>query len=1065
MKKLLFILCCAVGICAWGSPRYKNITPTELMEWDLATGTVAVLDKNWKFTAGDDLKFAALDHDDSQWKSVQINTPLTGKQYAKVWYRNTFELTKLPENKNIQLDMGYISAGDQVYLNGVKCGEFGFSKTVNGSSNRYRRYCIDGKKVQLKAGKNVLAVRVKNGFKRGMYRGVPRVGSLPDRVVFGDLSTRSRGKSAVFRQVTAVKEVNCFEENERFFIRPQLALAGDAAQLAGEIKIEVRKDGKTVQSIAQKVLLQNSRWLITDAFEIKNCPIGKYKVSCSFTADGKILWQQEAEFAVTAKKVYALKLDKALQNHKKLPLQIGENSFGSFGLRDLSDKNELFDNYNTPDARGALGNVLGINKKYPGAVLLHSNVKRAKGFRNSDFVDQIGAIYDGLINCWSSGWIRPESQNKLQNITTEFSGWTAKRIRFAYPQNIYLDLSYSQLSPAFSIRSNAPVIRFFENAWSLGGASKIYGEKAGKFTDLGKKVTKFEKNYLVFSFRKSANWDEFDIPYLMVFEKRPAAVEVQKNGVTISFDSGKTGSLIQLMPLYGVTLQSPEKFAGDIQQRSRFWSRALLAMPEKVVRTAQVDYAKDSLIVRDEFVRQIIKDEWNTQPLKFAPVPPSVMLAAASGLDISISQPVKDLDYAAMNGPFCAVENSDSYVFAVNNSAHLVTEVRKVGKLTDSPAVRDAQKQLEKHIRNRILPEIATHPWQRLVANKSGKANSSGTLEPDFTNLMMAMKFLPDELNKKILKEVIAEQHNFFDNDLMAKARVKGKTVMMKVNRAVYNPLSKKSMNALNRHSRDNGIDCPCYEALRMHLAWSLGYYCNQWQFVRSQLGSLEKSFNLVVNAHDWAYSLCWDSYSGCRIGNGLQESTIFHAGFAGYARVMDKLGNKAMRDLAAYYSLIHLVGMTGSVGKATGEYVRSKRPYLAAHSLSDDIDFLEKVSHDRYCEINERGGLFSWVITPRNMFSGSMIMTHLPEVLRPYKDYWGEFSTRHFSGKLNGRMYSREVPTRVDVFCYAVPEPPFPVAELFQLRLKLKLNPWLRMADYRAFLEYNSHVAYEKQW
>ena len=1063
--KIFTALFCLCPLLMFADVRYRNIPEESLMAMQISQETIVVLEKNWKVFAGDNMAFAAADFDDSKWQAVAINKPLQLKPHRPlVWYRNAFELADTPTG-GIQLDMGYISAGDQVYINGVLCGEFGFRQMVNGSSNRYRRYLIADNKNPLKKGRNVIAVRVKNGFKRGMYRGIPQILRVPEKVVCGDLSTRSRGKTAVFRQVTEVPEVNRFFVGERFFIRPQLALFGSAGQLPGELEITVRKSGKITQQIKLNTVLQKNKFIVIDTQEIKPAGIGKYDVECSFRADGRVFWQRKAEFSVEPARTYQLKVDKTLQNllTRKLPLQIGENSFGTTGLRDINEKNELFDNYKTPDARATLGNVLGINKKYPGAVLLHSNVKYLSGFKYRDFIDQIGGNYDGLINGWPAGWIRPEQHKKSTAIATEFSGWTSKRIRFSYPENTWLDVSYSQLSPAVRIKSNASAVRFFENSWSVGSIGMIFGEKSGKFTGLGKKITEFETNYLVCSFRGSRRWDEFDVPYLMVFEKRPASVILQKNGVTVNFRGN--GGTVQLMPLYGVTLQSPVKLADNIMQRSRFWSKALLAMPEKVIRTAQVDYQRDTLTVCDKFVRQIIRDDWNTEPLKLAPVPPSLMLAAASGLDITISHPVKDLDYAGMNGPFCAAENIDSYVFELHNAAHLVTEVRKVENLSNDPAMRKIQQELEKIVRTKIMPEISVHPFQRLTANKSGKANSSGTMEPDFTNLMMSMKFLSDDLKRDILKEIDAEKANFFDNELMAKARKGKKYAMVKVNRPVYNPLTKKQMNALNRHAHDNGIDCACYEALRMYLAWSLGYYCDQWEFIKSKLPELEKSFNLVVNSHDWSYSLCWDSYSGIRIGNGLQESTIFHAGFAGFARVMDKLGNKEMRDLAAYYSIIHLIGMTGSVGKATGEYVRCKRPYLAAHSLSADIDFLEKTSHDRYCEINERGGLFSWVITPRNMFSGSMIMTHLPEILRPYKEYWSEFSDRHFSGKLNGRMYSREVPARVDIFCYAVANPPFPVKELFELRKSVRRSSWQQMADYRALLEYNSKVSYEKQW
>ena len=221
----------------------------------------------------------------------------------------------------------------------------------------------------------------------------------------------------------------------------------------------------------------------------------------------------------------------------------------------------------------------------------------------------------------------------------------------------------------------------------------------------------------------------------------------------------------------------------------------------------------------------------------------------------------------------------------------------------------------------------------------------------------------------------------------------------------------------------------------------------------------------MIVNSHDWAYSLCWDSFAGCRIGNGLQESSIFHAGFAAYARLMHQTGNTAERDRAVYYSLIQLVGMGSSVSPETIKFVRKNRPVLPDHQLAGEVDMLEASYPDRYCEINERGGFFSWIIYPATPYYDSIIMTRLPEIMRPFKEQFSTFSQKHFSGKRNGKMVCRTHPFILDIFCYVTPTPPYPVAELFAIRKNIRRDSWKLMADYRAFLEYNSEIYYEKLW
>ena len=102
---------------------------------------VKVFDNNWRFCKCDNLAFAQPDFDDSQWQSIKINTPVDKKNQSKFyWYRAKFELANEPAKGFYELDMGYISAGDQVFVNGIKCGEYGFSRVVNQSSEHRRQY-------------------------------------------------------------------------------------------------------------------------------------------------------------------------------------------------------------------------------------------------------------------------------------------------------------------------------------------------------------------------------------------------------------------------------------------------------------------------------------------------------------------------------------------------------------------------------------------------------------------------------------------------------------------------------------------------------------------------------------------------------------------------------------------------------------------------------------------------------------------------------------------------------------------------------------------------------------
>ena len=1069
MKKFIILLLLALSTipAVFSGDAFQAMTAEDRETAHLDGKTLVVLDKNWKYNKLDQKDFSAVSFDDSSWKNVAINTPLTKSDLSKIcWYRVKFDLADTPEKGFYELSLGYISAGDQVFINGVKCGEYAFRQTINASSDYFRRYRFFNDGSILKKGSNTIAVRVKNGYKSGMYDGIPKLRKLSDCQIIGKLASRSRGLGAAHRHISGNNAINNFFTADRLFVAPQLSLFGTAKKLTGVLTITVKQNSKDLEVIRYDLTVVPDKWLLPTPCEIKNPGAGSYQIVCAFTAGNQTIWQQQNQFTVREKSPLPIKVDASLVTLTKqpLPLEVGSQSFGNLGPRDLDSKNQLFDNFDTPDARSGIGNIFGISKLYKGVVLLHSQIKQNKAVKSADYIDLVGFQYDGLLNGWSSGWIRPASSDKIANMRTLANSWTSKKVRLEYADRSDLEVKISQLSPACQLKSSSNELIFFENYPELGAPRKLFSEVNGKFTELKSPVKTFEKNYLVVSFRGAAGWNEFDIPYLLVFEKRPAAAELLNNGVKISWN--KSGGIVQVMPLYGVTLQGCDRFKSDILQRCRFWSKALLAMPENVSRTAKIDYVNNRMICRDTFTRRIIKDDWNTEPLKYSPIPPTLILAGSNTLDIALSHPAEDLDYAGLNGPFYAVKDSDSYVFVLNNVVNLVTEVRQTSNLKNTPQVKEMQKALLKLVTQKLLPEIRKHPWQRIVNNKARKAYSPGSLEPTITDLLLAAPFMPENVQKRIYSEILLEAPNFLNSELEAVERNRqGESKKIKINTTVYNPYSKQYLTTSTRRSRDSGIDGPCWESLRMYMVWSTAYHCNDYGFVKKGISELEKSYNMVVNSHDWAYSVCWDSFAGARIGNGLQESTIFHAGFAAYARIMNQLQRFEERDQAVYYSLIQLLGISACTSPAMIEFARSSRQVLVDNQFASDVDYLDKYFPDRYCEINERAGFYSWVIHPRMPYYNRFIMTHLPEVLRHFKVCFSSFTNRYFAGKVDGRIVNYQSPPMLDLFCYTVTEVPFPVEELMTILLQKRLDPWKQLANYRTYLEYNSNISYKKLW
>ncbi len=106
--------------------------------------------------------------DESSWTTIEVPSTFEDSQIGEmdgvVWYRTTLELPADWAGKGMTVSLGAIDDEDITYLNGTKIGEMKVW-------DHARDYKIDGSLV--KAGKNVLAVRVKDHRKVGGFSAKP----------------------------------------------------------------------------------------------------------------------------------------------------------------------------------------------------------------------------------------------------------------------------------------------------------------------------------------------------------------------------------------------------------------------------------------------------------------------------------------------------------------------------------------------------------------------------------------------------------------------------------------------------------------------------------------------------------------------------------------------------------------------------------------------------------------------------------------------------------------------------------------------------------------------------
>ena len=135
-------------------------TTLSAMEWE----RVVNLRGYWKFSIGDDMKWATPDYNDVSWEEIRVPSSWESEGFhgynGYAWYRTTFEFPKDADGYSLMLKMGYIDDVDEVYINGKLVGKSGsFPPDYSTAYYANRNYPIPGKYLTTE-GENVIAVRV-----------------------------------------------------------------------------------------------------------------------------------------------------------------------------------------------------------------------------------------------------------------------------------------------------------------------------------------------------------------------------------------------------------------------------------------------------------------------------------------------------------------------------------------------------------------------------------------------------------------------------------------------------------------------------------------------------------------------------------------------------------------------------------------------------------------------------------------------------------------------------------------------------------------------------------------
>ena len=1081
-SKGLFLSCAfliSACISAENTTSYRDVSTDEFLKNEyVSSESIELPVSGWKIKSGNDIKYTSQACDDSKWKNVKINESLFNQGFKMggfCWYRLHFSIPEGVASKDLLLDMGYISSCDETYVNGTLVGTYGSvppARPVNGSSWTERKYYIPATSKILKAGENLIAVKVYIGYLGGMYKGIPKI-SVIKNTFFRNFKLKGTDENSLSIFLTDAAHLNNYTPGAYISAAPEYAyISSEKPSVKAELEVKLRsKTGDIIQETKLPCELKSLKWLTFSPIKINASTPGKYSCEFILKSEEGTIFENKMPFSISSGKIFSIPVNENISWNDEKSQKI-DSSFGHFGPRFVKD-GELKDTPGTHDARGALTfSVLCSEKEEVPLVFMnnvrpsHKNLEKPKYF-----LALPGSEYDTFMDAWLMGCISI-GKAKKKSLEVTSSSWAGKEWKYKFDDGRTLDFSINTLSPAWRLNTDSNSVNIFSGIKNYGAGlpshiafmtndNKIKVVKTGESFSGGE----MSANWLMVWFNGSEGWGEFDIPWLFTLQKKPESVSIGTDGLDINF-GGPVG-YVSGMPLFGVKLIHPSETASwknalpeKIVARCSLWSRILANAPQNVARSFSIDYPSDTMTLKDKFTYFPISDDWNTKPLQIAPLSPALVLSATSGnIPIMVNKKNTDLSLATLHGPYLAITDTDEYLVSIGKLVHFASEVRDV-----TPASGEKTEQLKNElvkIFTEQLKYMNTHPWDELFW--FGKYVPGNVENPAMSNVIQAAPYLPEDIRKKVFQSVKTEVEDYYLREGKPDAVINAKLVKEAKDRDLtftLKSLSGKEMTSFTPRQDSAAIDSLCVESFRLYTVWQYAYTFNRYDFIKNNWEKLNRFYNLIPNSHDWATCVSWDTFSGVRVGNGLQESGLMHAGTSAMARMAYYMKDLKLRDNAVYFSVMQLVGMQAALSANT--YLRQERPWPSSHTESDEMEFVEKTRPIHYVEFNEFGGFSQNIIFGYTFVNhtGSFVLTPLPEVMRPYKEVWMAESDDFFDP-----LYNPNVNISADMYVYMTNKYPVPFEKVLDARLKLSIIWYKKVNDIRAAIDHYGKISYKKLW
>jgi len=269
-----------------------------------------------------------------------------------------------------------------------------------------------------------------------------------------------------------------------------------------------------------------------------------------------------------------------------------------------------------------------------------------------------------------------------------------------------LTVLVTQLSPAWLFRSTGKDLMLFGDTTRFGlGAPSFMAFATADGTRVrplssaadDAQLKAMSEPWVLVWWQNSEGWTQWDVPYLVLFQHRPATLKLDAGGLTASFAG--PAEFFATLPLYGYA-KLPQKAAWEkdkdagrlppewpveqlrpwtwekglpkvVAERCNWWSRALVKFPYHVKETFEVNHAGGSVDVKDVFEYVEIANDWKTPANVCAPFSPTLALAQQGGYPISVGGKLSDCQYATVFGPYMVLEGATELKYSLNIGPYL----------------------------------------------------------------------------------------------------------------------------------------------------------------------------------------------------------------------------------------------------------------------------------------------------------------------------------------------------------------------------------------------------------